>query len=622
MCGICGVVDFRSPHCDPETVERMARTLSHRGPDCIATWCGGTASLGHTRLAIIDLTDTGKQPMVIASGEIVGAFNGEIYNFRQLRAELENEGVVFLGRSDTEVVLQAYRRWGGDVFSRLNGIFSLAIWNSITQELLLARDRFGVKPLYFHRLADGVVFGSEIKALLASNLVPREICPIALHEFMYYGAALGRRTMFQGVSRLLPGHFLRFRAGQSSETCFWQVDDVVCREDDVRTATDRVRTLLESAVRRQLVSDVPVGVFLSGGIDSSAVVAFASRHYQGRLRTYSAGFDFDKGVNELAKARRISTLFDTEHTEIHVSGSSVVDTIEQLVTHHDEPFSDAANIPLYLMCRELQGNPKVILQGDGGDELFAGYRRYAMLRFWPLWAALGGNRPILSCLRAFGSIASRAERMLEAFSSDDDAVRMALLLTMERRSPPPIRVLSKEWQGRVLAHDPFGRYKEFNCRLAHLDRVQRMLHTDMSILLPDIFLEKVDKATMAWGIESRVPFLDNDLTDYVLGLPSRMKVLGTQKKYLLRTALRGILPDEVLDGPKTGFGVPYAHWLRTSLASYAHDVFSSAEVVRTGLLDRAVLAGVMREHERGRSGNGFLLWKALNLGVWLRQYFG
>lgn len=620
MCGICGLIEFGNGGSDLARVQAMTATLAHRGPDRRAVWMQGAAGLGHARLSILDLSPAGNQPMVSDDGSLVIVFNGEIYNFGELRRELELGGAHFRGTSDTEVALYAYRQWGSDAIRRFNGIFGLAIWDCRRQELLLARDRYGVKPLYYASLPEGLVFGSEAKAVLASGRVQTSVDAVALHEYMYFGNSLGRNTLFGQIRKLLPGHWLLCRRGDVREECFWRTENVAPVFDDEETAVRRVRILLEAAVKRQLMSDVPVGAFLSGGVDSSSVVAFASRHYPGRLKTFSAGFDFDGGINELPKAARVAAHFGTEHQEIHVEGAKLPAVIETLVRHHDEPFGDAANIPLYLMCGALKGQPKVILQGDGGDELFAGYRRYRMLYHFGFWAVLGRLPGLHRRLTALGGAARRLGRMLEVFALDDDALRMALLLTIETRTPPPTRLLSAAWREQLANSDPFARYREMNDRFQKLDRVQRMLFTDTNILLPDTFLTKVDRPTMAWGIESRVPFLDNELTDYVIGLPARLKMRGGAKKHLLRRAMRGIVPDEALDGPKTGFSVPYGEWMRGPLSKYTHAVLLDSSSDASGLFDRAELERCLQEHKEGRTENGFLLWKALNLALWHRLY--
>jgi asparagine synthase (glutamine-hydrolysing) len=619
MCGICGWIGFGAGGPDAERLRAMTAVLSHRGPDRQATWVQGPGGLGHARLSIIDLSDAGNQPMRTEDGRLVIVYNGEVYNFLELRAALKREGVVFRGHSDTEVVLNAYARWGTAVLPRLNGIFAFAIWDTLENELVLARDRFGVKPLYYNRLPNGIVFGSEIKAILASGLVSTRVKPQALHEFAYFGVSLGSNTLFEGIDRLEPGNWLRLREGWSAIQPYWRVENVAEIKDTEVTAVEKVRSLVEGAVKRQLMSDVPVGVFLSGGVDSSAVTAFACRHHCGTIKTYSVGFDFDRGINELPRASRVAQQFGTDHHELHLRGGNLPPAIEDLVRHHDEPFSDAANIPLYLLCRELNGNPRVILQGDGGDEIFGGYRRYALLSQHNWWRVLSKMRGFFPL---FGSEKlRRLHRILDAFGQKEDATRMALLLTMDTTQTSFFNLLTVDWQAQLRPTDPFSRYREIERRTRGLDPVQQMLYCDTSILLPDVFLEKVDKSTMAFSIESRVPLLDNDLTEYAMGLPSRMKVRVSNKKRLLKQAMRGVVPDEVLDGPKTGFGVPFSGWLATSLHEYARGVFEESVARPDSFFDKSILFTVFQAHRnKPEPQSGFILWKALNLAIWQRQY--
>lgn len=620
MCGVCGIIDYsKSAPMKQELLEQMTLTLRHRGPDRSSVWTKEHVGLGHARLSIIDLSETGNQPMTTPDGRYVIVFNGEVYNFTELRAELERNGAIFRGHSDTEVVLAAYSKWGATVFPRLNGIFALAIWDNSEKELILARDRFGVKPLYIYKLPNGIIFGSEIKAILASGRIYSSVSPQALHEFAYFGASLGTNTMFEGITRLEPGHWIRIKNGIIAEDVFWQTENILSITDNLETATTRTIELLEAAVKRQLISDVPVGVFLSGGIDSSAVTAFAARHYAGKLNTYSVGFDFKRDVDELPKARRVARHYGTEHHELFIEGGNLPPVIEDLVKHHDEPFSDAANIPLYLLCRELNGNPKVVLQGDGGDEIFAGYRRYNLLSNFKLWKALASIRCVIP---SFGSDKlRRLRRILDAFAQYEPGLRMAMLLTMDTPRKSFTDLLSKEWKVRLHETDAFKRYREMVRRFKDFDAVQQMLYTDVNIILPDIFLEKVDKSTMAFSIESRVPFLDNDLTEYVMGLPSKIKVRGGDKKFLLKRALRKIVPDDILDGPKTGFGVPFSHWLKEPLAEYSRGVFAESFSASAPLFDKTVLTRFLADHQKGDSvQNGFILWKALNLALWQKFY--
>jgi asparagine synthase (glutamine-hydrolysing) len=614
------MVSFAAEPPREEVLAAMTRSIAHRGPDDSGTFVRGPVGLGQVRLSIIDLSAAGHQPMHSDDGSVTLVYNGEVYNFPALRRELEGRGARFTGRSDTEVVLRGYLEWGTAVFERLNGMFALALWDGRSRELHLARDRFGIKPLYYHAGPGGLVFGSEIKALLASGRVPAEPGWAGLHEYVWYGAPSGENTAYEGVLQLLPGRLLTAGEGGIRIRPFWSLEALAQRDAPVEEATATVRDLLERAVKSHLLSDVPVGVFLSGGIDSSAITALAARHYSGKLRTYSVGFDFSEGASELPVARSVAERFGTEHNELFVRGGDLRGVIERLVEAHDQPFGDAANIPLYLLCAELAGSVKVVLQGDGGDEVFAGYRRYNVLSAEPLWRAVAAVGNAAGVAAGTKPRAVRVDRFLRAVGEADPALRMALLLTTETRRNPPTRIFSAAWRDAMEARDPFRAYREAQARFAHLDPVQRMLYADMEILLPSTYLEKVDRSTMAHAIEVRVPFLDADLAGYALALPSRLKVRRGQKKWLLRRALRGIVPDEVLDRPKTGFGVPFERWLKGPLAGYMRDVLTDPATVRAGVFDAPSLERAMREHTGGERNHGFLLWKALNLALWQQRY--
>jgi asparagine synthase (glutamine-hydrolysing) len=361
-------------------------------------------------------------------------------------------------------------------------------------------------------------------------------------------------------------------------------------------------------------------VFLSGGIDSSTLTAFASRHYAGRLSTFSVEFDFANGDSELPKARTIASLFHTDHHEVMVTARNITQVIENLVTCHDEPFGDAADIPLYLLAEKLRGTIKVVLQGDGGDEMFAGYRRYVVLSYERLWRALSRlSRPFLPLLPASPS-RFRLLRFLDVMRHPDPAMRTALMLTEEFLDSPPTRALTVEARRVMDGESPFQRYLDLHERLRDRDAVQRMLYIDSSVILPDIFLEKVDKATMAHGLEVRVPFLDNELAAFAMGLPSGLKVRRGQKKWILRHAMRGILPDSILDAPKMGFNVPYQKWLRGPLRPYMESILFDPSSLESGFCDAQALRQIIDEDVRGVRDNGFLLWKLLNLHLWSRQY--
>lgn len=620
MCGICGIADFDEHDIPEETVETMVHSIRHRGPDDAGIYACGPVALGHTRLSIIDLSHAGRQPMISKDGNYVLVYNGELYNHPDLRQRLEGKGYRFVGHSDTETLLNAYQEWGVDSFSKFEGMFAFALWDGRTQELHLVRDRFGIKPLYYYPLDSGIVFGSEVKAMLASRRMKRELDWEALCEYLHYGTGLGENSLFKGVRKLLPGHRLTVHPDGWKLAAYASIHHVDEFTGTQAQAIEGVKERMDQAVKSHLISDVPVGVFLSGGIDSSTITALASKHYEGRLSTYSAAFDFDKGTNELAKARRVAEHFGTDHHELHIQGKNLPDVIERLVCSHDEPFGDMADVPLYLLCEQLKGSVKVVLQGDGGDEIFAGYRSYNVLSAEQLWhwaaKAIWALRGTLPKSLAY----YRYMRFFQAMAHDDPAMRMALLMTEEPLDSPPTRVLSADARSILENHDPYRRYRHFYERFEHLDAVQRMLFTDCAVILPDIFLEKVDKSTMAHGIEVRVPMLDTNLAHYVMGLPSSMKVKRGQKKWIIRQAMRGIVPDEILDGPKTGFGVPYSHWLRTSLAEYMRSVLFDPSIVRWGLFDSQALHTCVNEHLEGTRNNGFLLYKLLNLVLWYQFY--
>lgn len=614
-------MDFSADAPVEERIRRMTAALRHRGPDHQDVFVAPPILLGHTRLSIIDLAPTGNQPMLSEDGRVALVYNGEIYNFPELRGELERAGHAFRGTSDTEVVLRAYLQWGDSIFARFNGMFAIALWDGRTQELHLARDRFGIKPLFFAPRGRALLFGSEIKALLAWGGLERRLDWTFLHEYLYFGNSLRAGTAFEGIYKVLPGTHLRITRTGISERRFFDLNHLESRAGDLEAYTRGVREHLEAAVRRHLISDVPVALFLSGGIDSSAIATFAARHYRGRLKTYTAGFEHGGDVDERPRARKLAQALGTEHSELFVRVSDIRQLLAALVRAHDEPFADPANIPLYLLAGMLAGESvKVVLQGDGGDEIFAGYRRYNVLAWERLWRALApiGRSVLLKAPR--GLQVQRALRFLRAIGQREPSLRMALLLTVEDAEDPPSRVLSADARAQLRSTDPFRAYREVAAQSAGRDALTRMLYCDALLLLPDTFLAKVDRATMAHGVEVRVPFLDAELTDFALRIPSGYKVRGLAKKYLLRRALRGIVPDEILDAPKMGLNVPYSRWLRTDLRGFAAEVLLGSANGLSGLLDRQVVEGMLLEHARGERDNGFLLYKLLNLALWHEEY--
>jgi asparagine synthase (glutamine-hydrolysing) len=596
----------------------MAAALAHRGPDGEGALVEDELALAHRRLSIVDLSPLGAQPMVLgASGPRI-SYNGEIYNFPGLRRELEGQGRHFRSRSDTEVILQVYDSWGLEGLKRLEGIFAFALWDPVRRRLVLMRDRLGIKPLFYARSGDRLLFGSEIKALFAAGAIDTDIDEQAFVEYLWYGNAYEDRTIYRKVRAVLPGHWVIIEDGELREEAWWRVEDWLSRgaaAKEVQECALQVRTALDAAVGRQLLADVPVGIFLSGGVDSSAIAASAMAVQSLPVGSYSVGFDFDRGVNELPKARAVAEQLGLVHHELQVRGADLPAVLQAVAAAHDEPFADAANIPLYLLARELRGTIKVVLQGDGGDEMFAGYRRYAILRhlrWWRSWP------PTLSvALRQAGPHGRRAARMLDAAGNADAGVRMALLLTLETRVDPPTAMMHADARESLTSgSDPFAAYRRCAERFQSADPVQQMLLTDLSLQLPSQFLAKVDRATMASGLEARVPLLDEGVAELAVRIPSRWKVLGAQKKIVLRDALRARLPGAIVDGPKTGFGVPYEHWLRTSLYDMSRDAILAPGFCQRFGFDRTRVEMALAEHRQGRCDHGFRLWKLLQLALW------
>ena len=624
MCGIVGMVS-RLAERGPEAESRLEQALAalrHRGPDAQGRYQDSRVWLGHTRLSIIDLSSAGNQPMHCDGGRFVITYNGEIYNFRALATEhaLAN----LRSSSDTEVVLRLFAGLGVDSLPLLNGMFALCVYDRQARKVWLARDRLGIKPLYYRIDARGLAFASEIKALLALSSEPRRCDAIALHEWLYYGNPLSGRTLYCGIRQLLPGHYLELDLDSFAHVTreFWsigaQADSSQRDRHGAAGSPAHVRRLLEEAVRRQLVSDVPVGVFLSGGVDSSAITAFAARHYQG-LTTYSVGFDFAPDGGELPKAKRIAELFGTEHHEIHIAGEAVADLVEKMVDHHDMPFADAANIPLYLMAERVRGHTKVVLQGDGGDELFGGYRRYATLKYYRLLHPLARALRHLPAAAPQTPLRFRAQRYLDAFAAEDVATTIALLLSAEDRWWAPEGVFSAAIRRSMARSDPFARYRELFATFAQQDICNKMSLLDMSIILPDTYLEKVDRATMAASLEVRVPFLDNNLVDYIVGLAGGMKMPFGRKKWLLKSALRGIVPDDILFGPKTGFNVPFGRWLQTSLRTLFFDELETFARRRPDVLNLERVRTLFARTNAGQQDHSPMLWKTLNFMVWANR---
>lgn len=623
MCGILGAVLFKKK-CDREfqnLFRESLQAMEHRGPDVQGDYYIGSLAFGHVRLSIIDATSSSDQPMLSQESGDVLVYNGEIYNFLELRESLESDGVCFQTRGDTEVVLQYFNRHGAEGLRDFNGMFAFAYYDQRKGCLFLVRDRFGIKPLYYCTTTTGFYYASEMKSLIS---LIGEIEPDirVLSEWAYYGNTLGENTPYAKIKKLLPGRCLEYSIEDRIHSIerYWEPARLPASTSGIgyseEEAIGKTKELLENAVKRQLVSDVPIGVFLSGGIDSSAITAFAAKHYDRKLSTYSVAFDFDKGVNELPKARKVAEIYGTDHHELSISGYDLADTVENLVWHHDAPFSDAANIPLFLLSQKVKGHTKVILQGDGGDEIFGGYQRYNTLSRIGFMRKLARFGEFLNPLMPKNSSYYSRRRYISALGASTDYRLFSSLLTVEEVNDPPTALFAGEFREDVERQQHDLRYQNLEAGYRQLDIVNRMLMVDLQVILPDIFLEKVDRSTMAGSIEVRVPFLDNELVDFCASLPSSLKLKGGVQKYLLKKGLEGIVPKDILYGRKTGFGVPFGYWLKGPLRDLFFDSLSEFNSLNPRVLDLDFVERSYAEHAAGRRDRGFLLWKLLNFLLW------
>ncbi len=610
MCGICGYVSNKSIN-----IEEMNGTIFHRGPDNQDTFIDKNIGLGHTRLSILDLSKESNQPMISKSGRYIVVYNGEIYNFIELKKELELLGVVFIRHSDTEVILEGFAKWGVDLFKKLNGMFAFSIYDKELNKIYIARDRFGVKPLYYYSYNQDFIFGSEIKAILASNIIDKKISYQGLYEYLHFATTLGETTFYKNIKKLKGGYYIEYNIKKRELNIkkYKLNYEVISSNDSLEDAVLKTRELFENAVKRQLISDVPIGIFLSGGVDSTAITAYATKHYKGKIKTFSAGFDFSGKDNELPNAKFVSNYFGTEHHELYIKGDNISSILEDVNYYFDQPFGDAANIPLYLMSKELKGKEKVILQGDGGDELFAGYHRYIRLHHYKTYKTISKLFPLIKTIIPKSSSKYKGLRFLFALNQKEPSDEMAYILSQEMFDEDPANYFSQRVTSKLKDVNPFQRYQYFYNKFKDLDPVNRALYTDMNIILPDLYFEKVDRATMANSLEVRVPFLDNDLVEYAMSLPSNYKVRGKEKKYLLKRAFEGVVPDKILFGAKKGFGVPFQYWLREPMKDFM------LNNIRVSEFYNKEIERLMQEHILNKKDNGYILWKLLNLSLWLKK---
>ncbi|MCE5273073.1 asparagine synthase (glutamine-hydrolyzing) [bacterium] len=610
MCGICGVFN-PGRELPVAPVEVMVAALAHRGPDAHGVLPLDGAVLGHTRLSVIDLA-TGDQPLGLRGGRWWISFNGEIYNYRQLRSELEREGTVFHTASDTEVVLAAYARWGRGCLDRLRGMFAFLIWDSRERSLFAARDPFGEKPLFYALCGDNTLAAaSEIKALSASGLLVPRLDLITLDAFLELGYVPPDRTVYRGVCSLPPGHCLEWSGGAEVRTGRYWSPRPDSRPLNLSEASERLRELLAQAVRRQLVADVPLGAFLSGGLDSSTLVALMQAERTQPVQTFAAGFG--DLINELAFARQVAARYATAHSEIDLGAPPVAELLPRMCQVFDEPFADSSHLPTYMLAGFARQQVKVVLSGDGGDELFGGYSRYVLLA---RSERLKPSTLKWLVLRAASRLCGHRWRRLDTCSA---------ALGLARRS-------TDLWERARLVESVFGpaeRSALWGGRAKEVERwrpgayyyppesavgLERAFHFDLTCYLPGDILVKVDRCSMAWGLETRAPFLDRDLAEFCLGLPWSLKVRDHETKVLLRRSFASVWPEAVRSRGKQGFGAPYGKWLSDpAVQALLHRACGKGSPLRELL--PGVSPGALGRRD-------YRTWTLLNLGLWLESRAG
>ena len=616
MCGIVGAVGGgRELIVNREVAETMCRVIEHRGPDDRGIRFVPPAFIGMQRLSIIDL-ESGDQPIHNEDKTIWVVFNGEIYNYRELRTELEKCGHRFYTRSDSECIVHAYEEYGERCFERFRGMFGIAIWDDRNRRLVLARDRLGKKPLYYAHVDGNLVFGSELKSLLVVPGVGKEVRNESIYDYLLYGYVPTPSSIFSDIHKLPPGSTLCYEKDRVSIQRYWELSFQSKWEDDETELTERLYTQLDDAVKTRLVSDVPFGAFLSGGLDSSVVVALMARHLDRPVKTFSIGFK-EKTYDELSDARKVAQHIGSEHHELVVEPDAISLT-EKLVWHFDEPFADSSAIPTYLVAEMAAKHVKMVLSGDGGDEAFAGYERYqkyqtmSQLRHLvPIGLSRG--------LRILGGVipnrlGTRLSWLGERMGLDyPEDYLSGVALTTPRQAAALLGRTDNQ-----LAH--YGSISNCFSKDNATHYIDRIVDGDIKSYLLDDILVKVDRMTMANSLEARSPLLDHELMEFAARLPVRQKLRSTVGKYLLRKVARQLLPDSVMAKPKQGFAIPLSEWFRTSLRGMLQDLVASRTFRERGVFDPVAVERSISTHLKGEADNSEHLWLVLMFELWARQY--
>jgi asparagine synthase (glutamine-hydrolysing) len=618
MCGICGF-----NWSDPLLGKELCQDLKHRGPDQEGIYSEEGITLGFRRLSIIDLSEQGNQPMANENGSVQLVFNGEIYNFLELRESLLGKGHLFRGHSDSEVIVHAYEEWGQAFLGHLQGMFAIGLWDRKAKKLILARDRVGIKPLYYTFQGGRLAFASEIKSLLRIPGIMPEVNLQALYFYLGYEFVPGPLTMFEGIHKLTPGHYLVFSGNSLDERSYWDIrppDTSLTPED----AVVEMRSLLEDTIRRHLISDVPLGVFLSGGLDSSTLVALMCQLGVDPLRTFSIGYP-DPSFSELPYAEIVARQFKTKHTVLMIPEVTLED-LEEAVWHLDEPMTDLSALPLYLVCREAKKYVTVCLSGEGGDEIFAGYDRFKASKadaYYRLLPRLVREKLVYPLVEALPDQPQKkgAVNILKRFIEGSHLPVEGGHLRWQyfSSSVQDDHLFNQAFKDRVRM-DPFAPLRELRKNTSFKSRIDEEIYIDLRFSMPDSVLMKVDKMSMAHALEIRVPFLDHRFVEFTASLPGEWKLKGFRTKAIFREALKGLLPDEIVWRGKQGYSLPIKNWLREGLKDTLTTVLNESPIIQS-TMNRSYIDKLLAEHMARTHNHNHILWALLNFGLWHRKFF-
>lgn len=626
MCGICGKISINNREVvDARLIHKMTEVLKHRGPDDEGIYINGNVGIGHRRLSIIDLSKDARQPMSNEDKSIWIVCNGEIYNFQELRKVLEKKGHIFCSRSDTEVIIHLYEELGTDCVEKLRGMFAFCIWDEKRKRLFLARDRIGQKPLNYAIKNGNIIFASEIKSILQDPEISREVDINALDSYLTYQYVPAPETMFSGINKLPPAHFLVWENGKIKIERYWNLNF----QNKINMAEDefcqRILDLLTEATKIRLVSDVPLGVFLSGGIDSSAIVALMSKLSSHPVKTFSIGFE-EETFNELKYARKVAKIFATDHHE-YIVKPEALNILPKIIWHFNEPFADSSCIPTYYLSKMTRQEVTVALNGDGGDETFAGYERYVANKIANIYNLIPQSirKNLFSFITAVLPESTRRKdfiKRFKRFAKANDSSR-------ERRYARWMSIFDDDLKSNLYSEKLKNRLKGIDSWNYLLDVyrqsdannfIDATLFVDIMTYLPGDLLVKIDISSMANSLETRSPFLDHKLMEFAASIPSNLKLKGWTTKYLLKKALTKILPKDILNRRKAGFGVPIGTWFRQELKDYAYDILLSEKSLKRGYFKKEAIKRILDEHTKGKIDHGARIWSLINFELWHQMF--